>query len=205
MGTNRGRMVSTCLVTSMKRAYLIHGWSGTPDRGFFPWLKRELESRGYTVEVPRMPDADAPDYDKWVPFIESLIGTPDSETLLVGHSMGGQTALRWLERLPEGAVVGKIVLVAPVVETIAGMSVEDEIVARPWLRRPFDDVAIRRFGNRVVGIFSDNDPYIPLSSEALLRERFGMRTMVEHAKGHFSESDGTVEVPAILNAIDSWL
>ncbi|OGL95212.1 hypothetical protein A2348_02735 [Candidatus Uhrbacteria bacterium RIFOXYB12_FULL_58_10] len=28
----------------MKRAFVIHGWDGTPDHGFFPWLRDESEA-----------------------------------------------------------------------------------------------------------------------------------------------------------------
>lgn len=185
----------------MKRAYLIHGWSGTPTHGFFPWLKAELESRGYVVEAPLMPDPTEPAFEKWVPFVESLVGMPDAETVVVGHSMGGLAALRFLERLPEGATIGRVILVAPVVNTIENMDLMEELVARPWLDRPFDDAKIRRFADKIVGIFSDDDPYILLTSEEIVRNRFGAKTIVEHAKGHFSGDTGTTEVPIILQLI----
>lgn len=185
----------------MKRAYLIHGWGGKPDHGFFPWLKRELELRGYSVEVPAMPDAETPSYEKWVPFIESLVGTPDEDTLVVGHSMGGQAALRVLERLPEGGRIGTVVLVAPVVDRIEGMSPEDEVVARPWLDRPFDVEKIKRSVGALVGIFSDNDRWIPLASETVVRDQMGAKTVVLPGRGHFSGDDGCREVPELLNLI----
>lgn len=195
-----GRCVKPHMVhfRGMKRAYLIHGWGGRPTHGFFPWLKAELENRGYAVEVPLMPDADAPRFETWVPFLESLIRAPNGDTLVLGHSMGGQAALRYLERLPEGERVGTVALVAPVVETITGMSADDEIVARPWLSRPFDADKIRRSALSLVGIFSDDDPFIPLSSEELIREEFGAMTQVFPARGHFSGDGGCVELPEIL-------
>lgn len=185
----------------MKRAFLIHGWSGTPEHGFFPWLKAELESRGYVVEAPLMPNPSEPAFETWVPFLESVVGTPDAETIVVGHSMGGLAALRFLERLPEGSTIGKAILVAPVVNTIENMDLMEELVARPWLDRPFDDAKIRRFADKIVGIFSDDDPYILLTSEEIVRNRFGAKTIVEHAKGHYSGDDGTTELPTILQFI----
>ncbi len=184
----------------MKRAYLIHGWSGTPEHGFFPWLKRELEARGYAVEAPAMPDADAPAYEKWMPFLETLVGTPDEQTLLVGHSMGGQAALRFLERLPDGARVGTVVLVAPVIDRIKGMSPAEELVARPWLERPLDWAKIGRSVDAIVGIFSDNDRWIPTEGEALVRE-LGGKTMMLHGRSHFSGDDGCHDLPELLDAL----
>lgn len=182
----------------MKRAYLIHGWGGTPEHGFFPWLKTELEARGYAVEAPVMPEADAPAYEKWVPFLEERVGTPDEDTLLVGHSMGGQAALRFLERLPDGGRVGTVILVAPVTDAIKGMSESEEAVARPWLDRPLDWAKIGRSADSIVGIFSDTDRWIPTEGEALVRGAGG-KTVVLHGRGHFSGDEGCHDLPEALN------
>ena len=39
-----------------KRVVIIHGWGGYPDEGWRPWLKHELETKGFLVLVPAMPD-----------------------------------------------------------------------------------------------------------------------------------------------------
>ena len=38
-----------------RRGFLIHGWEGYPEEGWRPWLKNELEKRGFTVSVPASP------------------------------------------------------------------------------------------------------------------------------------------------------
>ena len=38
----------------VKRVFVVHGWDGHPAEGWFPWLKKELEKRGYLVNVLRM-------------------------------------------------------------------------------------------------------------------------------------------------------
>ena len=54
----------------MKRVVIIHGYQGEPMRGFRPWLKKELEARGFDVSMPAMPKPDAPDSDEWVAAIK---------------------------------------------------------------------------------------------------------------------------------------
>lgn len=43
-----------------KRVFIVHGWDGYPEEGWFPWLERELEARGFEVHVPALPDASTP-------------------------------------------------------------------------------------------------------------------------------------------------
>lgn len=186
---------------SQKTVYIVHGWSGSPDNGFKPWIKKELEARGYVVVSPQMPDTDTPKMETWLPFLQNLIQHPDEETILIGHSMGGAAVLRYLETLPEGIQIKKAVLVTPVVDAIKDMSEEEKSIAKPWLETPLDFEKIKRSAKEIIGFFSDNDKYIPLESEKLLREKCGAKTVIEHQKGHYSNSDGTEEVPQILHSI----
>ena len=32
-----------------KRVFIAHGWDGYPEEGWFPWLKKELETKGFEV------------------------------------------------------------------------------------------------------------------------------------------------------------
>lgn len=184
-----------------KKAYIFHGWSGSPDNGFKPWIKNELEKVGYMVESPQMPDTDTPKIETWLPFVQNLIQNPDEETILIGHSMGGAVVLRYLETLPEGIQIKKAVLVAPVVDAIKDMGEEEKSIAKPWLETPLNFEKIKRSAKEIIGFFSDNDKYIPLESEKILREQCGAKTFIEHQKGHYSNSDGTTEVPSILQTI----
>ena len=94
-----------------KRAFIIHGWDGYPQEGWFPWLKAELEQRGFTVEVPSMPHPSKPTIEDWVNHLARLVGEPDEQTYLIGHSMGCQTILRYLASL-NNQKIGGAVLVA---------------------------------------------------------------------------------------------
>lgn len=96
----------------MKRAFLIHGWEGDPEEEWRPWLKKELEKKGFEVYVPAMPDTATPTMEKWVPFLAEIVGKPDENCYFVGHSLGCITILRYLETLNEGEKVGGVVLVA---------------------------------------------------------------------------------------------
>ena len=88
---------------------LLHGYTGSPTKNFFPWLKKELEKRGAKVYIPKLPNSDDPRVADQV--IEALKTIPfDKNTVLVGHSLGGVVALKILEQLKEP--VRKTVLAA---------------------------------------------------------------------------------------------
>ena len=82
------------------KVFLVHGWDGSPANNWFPWLKRELEQRGFLVSAPAMPHPRMPTIEDWVSHLSATVGKPDENTYLIGHSMGCQAIARYLERLP---------------------------------------------------------------------------------------------------------
>ncbi|MFH1611270.1 MAG: alpha/beta fold hydrolase [Patescibacteria group bacterium] len=186
----------------MKKVYLLHGWEGAPERDFFPWLKLELESDRCEVIAPSFPNPDEPRIETWVPFLQSLIANPDEDTSIVAHSMGCQATLRYLENLPEGMIIGRVVLVAPVIDQITNPGGSEEVEIRDsWLSVPIDANKVKRSVKKLVGLFSDNDPFIPLSSSKVFKDLYGGEAIIEHNKGHWCDDDRVGPVPEILNAI----
>ena len=72
----------------MKKAFLIHGWEGSPEEGWRPWLKKELEKRNFSVTVPEMPDSKYPTIDKWLTYLKNIVKKPSEDSYFVGHSLG---------------------------------------------------------------------------------------------------------------------
>ncbi|MBI2632874.1 MAG: alpha/beta hydrolase, partial [Parcubacteria group bacterium] len=58
----------------MTRVFIIHGWADTPNNGWFPWLRKELERKGYVVIAPQMPEANVPRIEKWIPYLQKIVG-----------------------------------------------------------------------------------------------------------------------------------
>ena len=185
----------------MKKAYLLHGWGGKPEGAFRPWLARELETQGYMVDVPALPKTQTPTYETWIPFLHQHIQQTDADTVLVGHSLGGLAILHFLNELPEGQVIGKAVLVAPVVDSIIGLSESEKVLFTSWQGKALDTEKIKRSCQHLIGFFSDNDQWIPLESARRLKEQFGASIFIEHNMGHFSDDTGVKEVPMILEEI----
>ena len=93
---------------SKTRIFLIHGWGGSPRGDWLPWAKDELENRGYEVVTPLMPNTNIPEISAWVTHLSTLVGQIRSSDIFIGHSIGCQTILRYLEKTR--GVANKLVL-----------------------------------------------------------------------------------------------
>ncbi len=191
-----------------KKVIIVHGWGGYPEEGWFPWLKRELEKQGFTVTVPQMPDTETPRIGAWVSYLAEVVGEPDEHTYFVGHSIGCQTILRYLETIDVKvglpAQTGGVVLVAGFFDTLTGLkSDEERVIAKPWLETPIDFEKVKQTTDNIVAILSDNDSYVPLEeNKKIFEEKLGAHVFVENNKGHFSgPTNKCTELPIALEAV----
>ncbi|MDP2820642.1 MAG: DUF1749 domain-containing protein [bacterium] len=184
-----------------KRVFIIHGWDGYPEEGWFPWLKQELENNGFYVQVPTMPESSEPKIETWVSYLNQVVGEVDENTFFVGHSIGCQTILRYLESLPADKKIGGAIFVAGWF-TLMGLETEEEKeIAKPWLEKPIDFEKVKQHTKNFFAVFSDNDDVVPLNNKEMFEQRLGAKTAIEHQKGHFRESDGVKELPIVLEYI----
>jgi hypothetical protein len=184
----------------MKRVFIIHGWGGYPKEGWFPWLKKELEKKGFKVEVPAMPETAYPKINAWVSHLKKIVGAADEETFFVGHSIGCQTILRYLETIKSKKIGGAVLVAGWVHLTAAALETEEEKkIAKPWLETPIGWNEIKK--HRFAAIFSDNDPLIPLSDSKIFKSKLGAKIIIEKNKKHFSGSDNITELKSALDEL----
>ncbi len=186
-----------------KRVFIIHGWDGYPEEGIFPWLKKELQDRGFVVFNPAMPEPLRPQIETWVGFLKEQIGNPDEKTFLFGHSIGAQTILRYLESLPEDSKIGGAVFLAGWTHLTgeAYETDEDAEIAKPWLETPLNWEKIKLRVKKFIAIFSDNDHLVPISETKVFEENLGAKIVIEKNKEHFSGSTGIKELSSALESV----
>lgn len=105
----------------MKNAIILHGQPSkeeyynpqmpSPSNAhWIPWLQAQLLKNDIKAATPEVPFAFKPDWDLWAEEVERFEITLD--TIIVGHSRGGDFWLRYLSENKD-IRVGKVVLVAP--------------------------------------------------------------------------------------------
>ncbi len=187
----------------MKRVIIVHRWSGGEADDWRPWLKAELEKSGYEVIVPSMPDRDEPIIEKWVSHLRKIVGTPDADTYFIGHSIGCQTILRYLETI--NAPAGGAVFVAGWFNLTNLEDEEVKEIAMPWVNTPIDLKKVKSVLPQSTLIISDNDPYDCFEEN---KKRFGevvTKTVVVPGAGHFTSEDGCRELAEVLTEFKNLL
>ena len=185
----------------MTRVFIIHKWGGNPNSDWYPWLRYNLEEKGIEVFAPSMPNTDEPEINAWVSKIKSVVGKVDEDTYFVGHSIGCQTIMRFLETQNNKA--GGVVFVAPFFNLIPETTYEEagaEEIAKPWLETPINKNKISKL-SKYVCLFSEDDPYIPLSDSEIFREELNSKIIIFEDKGHFNEDAGIKKLPVALKEL----
>ena len=189
----------------MKKALIIHGWGGNPNEKLFKYLKNELSRFEFESVIPEMPTPDIPIIKDWVNKINEVFD--DSTDLIVGHSIGCQAVLRFLESADKNIKVSKVLLIAPWME-LDRQAIEEEgeevvEVAKPWMEAPIDFEKIRKHSNGFITIFSGDDSYVPLNQVELFKEQLNAKVFTEKKQGHFTDTDGfeslQTDIGLILN------
>jgi hypothetical protein len=163
-------------------------------------LKKELEKRKFEVKVPKMPNPSKPVIRDWVSYLSKIAVGADSNTYFVGHSVGCQAILRYLEK--SGKSVGGAVFVAGWFTLKNLETIEEKAIAKPWIETPIDLYKVRRTARNFTAILSNNDPFVPFKrTKRIFEGKLGAKIIAESKKGHFTDDDGVTELPSALESV----
>ncbi len=169
----------------MKNALILHGTGNNSQGNWFPWLKQELEKRGYLVWVPDLPQADKPNIKRYNRFIfANKDWSFNEDSVLIGHSSGAVAILGLLQHLPEDIVVNTCILVSSFKDNLGSLDFQG------LFEEPFDFEKIKKHSKRFLFIHSDNDPYCPLEHAQFLTEKLAGKLIIKKGQGHFNLQKG---------------
>jgi len=189
----------------MKRAIIVHCWEGYPEYCWYPYIKRELEARGFQVAVPAFPDTENPRLEKWLLMLNEIAGKSDEDLYLIGHSLGCATIMHYLENLQENEKVGGVVFVAGFSDINDPKLNFEEI--KNFFETPVDLEKIKnKSKNGFIAIQSDDDPYVDLKFVDIFKEKLGAEVIIKHNAKHFSGAiegeESCLELPEVVQSVE---
>lgn len=181
-----------------RTAFIFHGTEGYPEENWFPWMKDELEVKGFQVFVPQFPSPPVvpAKIDEWFAVFNDYRQHVDESTILIGHSLGGVFTLRILEQLDTpvraACFVGTPVGVKPI-------TFYDRDVAFSGF--DFDWDTIKHNAKDFVVFQSDDDPYVSLGNGQELASRLGVELSFVPNAGHFNAKAGYLTLELLRDRI----
>jgi uncharacterized protein len=161
----------------MKNAKLFHGTGCSPESYWFPYVKKNLQKLGYTVDVPQLPETDNPDLSKWLPVALNT-SIYDSETIIVGHSAGGPLVLSVLENI--NVQISIAILIAGYARPKGKLKLKEKI-----LQDQYDWEKIKHTVKELYFVNSDNDPWGCNDVEGrYMLDHLGGTLIIKQGEGH---------------------
>jgi uncharacterized protein len=160
----------------MKNAIILHGTGSNPTSFWHPYIKQELEQRGYDVWVPALPNTDTPDLKAWLAMAQQ--GAFTQETVIVAHSAGCALTLSVLQNLSQP--IRMAILVAGYARKI-----DDKEDVNNILQSSYDWEKIKKNVQELIFINSDNDPWGCDDTEGrYMFDHLGGTLIIKHGEGH---------------------
>lgn len=170
----------------MKTAILLHGTGGSDtDYFWFEDTKKFLESKGFEVWWPLLPNTDNPNLVETRNFIEQKLPAIDEQTIIIGHSSACPLILHFMQSLK--ITLAKVILVS-------GYYTPQSDGSSSMLPDEFDWGAIKPKAREIIFINSDNDPWGCDDKQARpIAEKLGARFIFAEGQGHMGS--GTYNQP----------
>lgn len=150
----------------------------------------------YDVLLPHMPNSENARYGEWKIWLEKIAPLLDEEVILVGHSLGGITLVKYLSENDFPKKIKAVFLIAPAYDSIAGDFDMADFMISADLKKIFEQVG------KVFIYHSKDDEVVPFSNferyETELPEAV-FRTFED--RGHFNQT----EFPEIVEDIKSLI
>lgn len=181
----------------MKNAFVIHGAYGYPQENWLPWLKEELEKIGISTSIPKFPTPEGQNLENWMKVFEPYKKELNSESIIIGHSIGVAFVLNILESID--VKIKAAYLIAGFLQGIGDN--EFDKINETFYNKPFNWEKIKKNCKEFVCFSSDNDPYVPLWQGQEVADKLGVKLKLVKGAGHFNAKAGYTKFPLLLENI----
>jgi len=166
----------------MKNAWLLHGTGGSGTNYYwFEDTKKYLESKGYEVWWPALPNTDSPKLIETRNFIEEQMPPINEETIIIGHSSACPLTLELIKSFE--VKIKQLILVSGYYQAISSE-------ANSMLPKSFDWESIKNHADEIIIINSDNDPWGCNDKQArTAARRLDARFIFAEGQGHMGSGN----------------
>lgn len=183
----------------MKKVFLIHGQSGSPNGGWRPYLMTELQKLDVYACAPAMPSTNRVVCEEWVQEIARHVeGNKEDEIYLIGHSLGCPAILHFLEQTATTNIKG-VILVSSPSEKIT----DADVIG--FLQSPINFEKILSTVPKFAVIHGDDDPVVPLQNGGFLADKLRCDLVVIHNGKHLNGSAGFYQLPECLEELKKMM
>lgn len=189
----------------MKKAVILHGTDGNPHNLWLPWLKLELENRGYEVFAPELPENHTPNKEVYDEFLRNS-GWDFTDNIVIGHSSGATTVLNllsadWFPKIRVAVLVGTFLneKLTKLVDWYDPGQFDD------LFKDKYDPASLKQKADRFIFVHGDNDPYCDIEDAKKLCIGLDGEFVVIKNGHHLANSSGIKEIPKLIEKLDSSL
>ena len=182
-----------------KKAFILHGMSGTIDTSFGIKLKEDLKKLNYQIFQPTFTIGKDITLTSWFEQMDKIKDEIDDNSIFICHSLGCLFIVKYFIK---NKIKNKLII------SVAG-GINNRAEVRPgfeyldaFILEDSEMKEFRRLNNKVYDIYSDNDP---IYNKMVYFDRYVKETNATPVflpgRGHFGATSGVKEIPEIVEII----
>lgn len=189
------------IIKNPAQILIVHDVLGGPTLDWIPNAKKAFEDLGHTVITPALVTGTLASYNLWEKIIRNQIESLTPGSICIGHGVGGTLLLSLLSTY-DIPPVSILVLVATPTSLVDHAGYRK--LSETFFTTPFDVGRIAQNTKNIIGIYSDNDPFVPFSHSEYLHTEFHTNIINISGVGHMTHADGVDTLTALHSIIESY-
>ena len=179
--------------------FIIHGSFGSPFGNWFPYLRKEIENKGFDVYTPDFPiGVGYQNYKNWSNILKCYLeaGLINEDTIIFAHSIAPIFVCKFLV---ENKVRVKRLIFVCGFNNYLGINEEYDNVNESMYFEKLED--IKMYCDDIVCYYSDNDPYVKYEVEKEFADTITTKQFIINGGGHLNSETGYTEFKDLIKYI----
>jgi len=183
----------------MDNYFIIHGSFGSPFSNWFPYLRKQIESKGLGVYTPDFPiGVGYQNYNNWSKLLKVYLDANliNENTVIFAHSIAPVFICKFL--IENKIKVKRLVFVCGF-NNYLGIDDDYDAVNKSMYLNNLED--IKNYCDDIVCYYSENDPYVKYDAEKEFADTITNNQVIIKDGGHLNSESGYEEFSELLKYI----